>query len=342
MGGFSYRKDLNHLSSFSQTNYFFLSHIYIVTNVINFYTKYEKLAFPFHYNVWFALGLICALGSLVICISGGRRQWRGYRNFLIGSANTTPHYYFYTMVVGANMTTKRMPKRNFARFLLTCWLLVTLILRSAYQSGMYQMLRDNKQWNPPNTIENVFEQNYLISMTPENRRYLAILPDVKRLRIFNTTILSAFTDMLSINEPIAFITPYEYYGYFAKVNASQWQRLHLVRERLLTQQLTVYVRHHSYLIHVLNTQIAESQYYGFISLWNRRFSQSLSAVWKSANAKQGANLQTEPIGLSMRELGAIFVILIWMEIFSIAVFLIELIWHHYEYAIRTYITVSKR
>lgn len=314
------------MSSFSQTNYFYLSQINIVTNVINFYTKYEKLAFPFHNHVWLALGIICAFSSLLICICGGRRQWQGYRHFLIGSANKTPHFYMYTLAVGANMTTTHMPKRNFARFLLTCWLLATLILRSAYQSGMYQMLRENKQWNPPNTIENVFERNYLISLTPENRRYLAVLPDVKRLKVFNATIMSAFNEMLAVSEPLAFITPHEYFGYLSKVNASQWQRLHLVKERILTQQLTIYVRHNSYLINVLNNQIAEAQFYGFINLWNRRYTQPL--------VTGKVNLQTEEVGLSMRELGAIFIILIWLHGFATFVFLIEFLWHHYGYSMK--------
>ncbi|XP_037813407.1 uncharacterized protein LOC119604700 [Lucilia sericata] len=338
LGGFSYRKDLDSTSTFSQTNYFMLSPIYIVTNVINFYTTYEKLAFPFHYTVWFALGLIFALSSLLICTCGQRRQWLRYRNFLIGSANKTPHFHLYALAVGATMTTAQMPKHNFARFLLTCWLMVTLILRNAYQSGIYQMLRDNKQWNPPQTIENVFEQNYLISTTPENRRYFDILPDVKRKQLFNTTILETFSELLNAEKPIAFITPYEYYGYFGKVNGSQWQHLHLVRERLLTQQLTIYVRHHSYFINVLNDQISDAQYHGFITLWNRQYSLSMTTALKlSSYIQMNGHLNSDKNPLSMNELGAIFMILVWLHVLSCGVFLIELMWHRYGNVVRNWL-----
>ncbi|XP_065365310.1 uncharacterized protein LOC135958333 [Calliphora vicina] len=338
LGGFSYRKDLDYSSTFSQTNYFMLSPIYIVTNVINFYTTYEKLAFPFHYTVWFALGLIFALSSLLICTCGRRRKWLRYRDFLIGSANRTPHFHLYALAVGATMTTAHMPKRNFARFLLTCWLMVTLILRNAYQSGIYQMLRDNKQWNPPQTIENVFEQNYLISTTPENRKYFDILPDMKRKRIFNTTILETFTEMLNAKEPIAFIIPYEYFGYFGKVNGSQWQHLHLVKERLLTQQLAIYVRHHSYFIPVLNDQISDAQYHGFITLWSRRNGLSLTSSLKVTNYGQlNSNNNADKDPLSMNELGAIFMILVWLHILSTVAFLIELMWHRYGNVARNWL-----
>lgn len=330
LGGFSYRKDLDSSSTFSQTNYYMLSQIYIVTNVINFYTAYEKLAFPFDTAVWFALGLIFTLSSLLIYACGLRRQWLCYRNFLIGSANKTPHFNLYALAVGATITTNQMPKCNFARFLVTCWLMLTLILRSSYQSGMYQLLRDNKQWNPPQTIENVFEQNYLISTTLENRPYLNILPDVKRRKIFNTTILEAFMELLNAKEPIAFIAPYEYFGYFGKVNGSQWQHLHLVRERLLTQQLSVYVRHHSYLIPELNNQIANAQYHGFLTLWNLQHSLPKSRAFTlSSDSQLSNNINSDKHPLSMHEMAAIFMILVWFHMLAIVVFIIELVWHRY-------------
>ncbi|KAM7347940.1 uncharacterized protein ACRADG_007421 [Cochliomyia hominivorax] len=330
LGGFSYRKDLDFSSSFSQTNYFMFSQIFIVTNVINFYTAYEKLAFPFHYAVWFALGLSFALSSLCIYICGLRRQWLRYRNFLIGSTNKTPHFHLYALAVGATMSTTQMPKRNFARFLITCWLMLTFILRNAYQSGMYQLLRDNKQWNPPQTIENVFEQNYLISATPKNRRYLDILPNVNRKLIFNTTVLEAFGELLNANTPIAFVTPYEYFGYFGRTNGSQWQHLHLVKERVLAQQLTIYIRHHSYLIPEFNLQISHSQYNGLAKLWIVKNRLPLVRALKlSSESSISNNINSDKHPLSMNELAAIFMILIWLNILSFGVFLGELMWFHY-------------
>lgn len=72
LGGFHYRprNDSNTASEvpYSQSMYYFMSHIMLVTNLPSAYSAYEKLTFPFHPHLWLAIGLVLALSSLVICL----------------------------------------------------------------------------------------------------------------------------------------------------------------------------------------------------------------------------------------------------------------------------------
>lgn len=72
LGGFHYRPRNDSVAAYevpySQSMYYFMSHIMLVTNLPSAYSAYEKLTFPFHPHLWLAIGLVLALGCLVICL----------------------------------------------------------------------------------------------------------------------------------------------------------------------------------------------------------------------------------------------------------------------------------
>lgn len=70
LGGFHYKprnnSDARHDVPYSQSMYYFMSHIMLVTNLPSAYSAYEKLAFPFHPHLWLAIGLVLVLACLAI------------------------------------------------------------------------------------------------------------------------------------------------------------------------------------------------------------------------------------------------------------------------------------
>ncbi|XP_058977494.1 uncharacterized protein LOC105261480 [Musca domestica] len=292
---------------------------------------YEKIAYPFHLGLWYLIGLILALSSLLIFTCESGRRWRKQRNFIIGENNRTPQYHLFVLALGATVSSTQLPRYNFARFLLMCWLLGSLVIRSAYQSGMYEMLRDNKHRNPPQTIADVLKQGYVVLLRGYHKSLLNILPDMKNVRELNVSILQAFPQLATASERTAVFSQYEYYGYFGKTNLATWQKLHLVNERIYTQQLAMYVRLQSYLVTELNAQIANAQYFGFINHWvNKYYGRPVAAV---GHGHQGEESQTNI--LSMNELGAVFMILLWLHLAAFGVFVMELLWHRYGRKCRT-------
>lgn len=80
LGGFHYkpRNDSSPGSEvpYSQSMYYFMSHIMLVTNLPSAYSAYEKLTFPFHPHLWLAIGLVLALSCSVICLL--RCYWKPF------------------------------------------------------------------------------------------------------------------------------------------------------------------------------------------------------------------------------------------------------------------------
>ncbi|XP_073829012.1 uncharacterized protein [Musca autumnalis] len=195
---------------------------------------------------------------------------------------------------------------------------------------MYEMLRDNKHRNPPKTIADVLKQNYVLLLSGYHKSLFNVLPDMKNVRDFNDSMLAAFPLLAQARERTAIFTQYEYFGYFGKTNLTTWRKLHMVNERIFTQQLAMYVRLQSYLVTEFNAQIANAQYFGFINHWvNKYYGRPASALNKD---HQSEAIQTNI--LSINELGAVFMILLWLHLAAFGVFVIELLWHRYGGRIR--------
>ncbi|XP_059223290.1 uncharacterized protein LOC106085026 [Stomoxys calcitrans] len=330
LAGYYYKWALDPNTTYSQTDHYYLSHTYMVANIFSIYSTYEKMALPFQLKLWYLIGSVFVLSSLLIltcgCCTGPRVR---ARNYIIGEDNSTPQYHLLTLALGATMPTRQVPRYNFARFLLVCWMLTTLVLRSAYQSGMYQMLRDNIQRNPPQTIADVLKQNYVILLKGTHMALAQTLPDMRNVRTLNGSFLQTFPELLQSNELTAIVTQYEYFGYFRQINAASWHRLHLVNERIYTKPLAMNVRTHSYLVEEFNRQIQTAKTFGFDTLWAR---ESFGNQAMKNNADYDPKMLATK-NMSMKELGAVFMILIWLHVMAMVIFIIELIWHKWGAAV---------
>lgn len=255
--------------------------------------------------------------------------------------------------MGGNLSTAILPRRPSLRLLLVTWLGWSLVLRSAYQSGMYQLLRQDTQRNPPQTIAEVLAQQYTIQLVDGNAdRWLASLPELhtQQLRHLAASELQSFGALAAASgtsQRLAIITPYEYFGYFRKVHAMS-RRLHLVRERIFTQQLSFNVRRRSYLVGVLNRQIMLAHSHGFLEHWTRQYVSALDERDESIariaavpyntldglqpeGSLEGSSMETgdeQPVKLrvlSLTELAALFWLTLWAQLVAVLVFGLELL-----------------
>lgn len=94
MGGFHYKPNERGEVPYSQSTYYFMSHIMLVTNLPSAYSAYEKLAFPFHPFLWQAICVLLALSCLSLWLlqrfwkqlpqvnTRERRSWRSARKLV--------------------------------------------------------------------------------------------------------------------------------------------------------------------------------------------------------------------------------------------------------------------
>lgn len=124
------------------------------------FTSLEKIFFPFNMPVWVYLSILFTSAVFIVLylkIIGKRR-----REFLIGKRNDAPFLNMITVFLGGVIGS--IPKRNFARTILTIWLLSSMILRNAYQGTLYSFLRGDQRNPPLYRINDIFKSNVKIYM----------------------------------------------------------------------------------------------------------------------------------------------------------------------------------
>ncbi|XP_017017959.2 uncharacterized protein Ir7b [Drosophila kikkawai] len=343
LGGFHFKPSAGSEIPYSQSTYYFMSHIMLVTNLQSAYSAYEKLAFPFAPLLWRAIAVVLILACLLLGVVV--RRWP--------KQELPPHPYYQLLVLtmGGNLLDRFLPRRLPGRLVILTWLLSSLVLRSGYQSGMYQLLRQDTQRNPPQTIAEVLAQRFTIQLAEGNEaRILASLPELQPSQLVELqgSELQSFPVLARQSGTaarLAILTPYEYFGYFRKVHPMS-RRLHLVRERIYTQQLAFYVRRHSHLVGVLNKQIQHAHAHGFLEHWTRQYvsavdeaDESVSRIATTAYStldgidgdprlSEAEEQQVAPVHqnvLSMRELAALFWLILWANIVAVLVFVLELL-----------------
>ncbi|KAH8238563.1 hypothetical protein KR032_010169, partial [Drosophila birchii] len=343
LGGFHFKPSAGSEIPYSQSTYYFMSHIMLVTNLQSAYSAYEKLAFPFAPLLWRAIAVVLILACLLLAMVV--RRWP--------KRMLPPHPYYQLLVLtmGGNLLDRFLPRRLAGRLVILTWLLSSLVLRSGYQSGMYQLLRQDTQRNPPQTIAEVLAQRFTIQLAEGNEaRILASLPELlpsQLIQLEGSELQSfpALARQSGTASRLAILTPYEYFGYFRKVHPMS-RRLHLVRERIYTQQLAFYVRRHSHLVGVLNKQIQHAHAHGFLEHWTRQYVSAVDETDESvariattaystldgidgdprlSESEEQQVVSVRQNVLSMRELAALFWLILWANIIAMLVFGLELL-----------------
>lgn len=94
------------------------------------YTSLQKLVFPFGIKVWYCLGLVFVVATiLIVSLKLGAEKRRA---FVVGKAKN-PFLNMINISFGGALCSNKVPVRNFARTMLIMWLLSSLVLRNAYQ-----------------------------------------------------------------------------------------------------------------------------------------------------------------------------------------------------------------
>jgi hypothetical protein len=122
------------------------------------YSTYEKLILPFDKTTWYLLILTFGLTFAVIFLA--RFASQAVRNRIFGRDINSPAF----NVVGAffGIGQVRLPHESIPRFILMCFILFFLIIRTAYQGVLFDMMTKDMRKPLPKTIKELYLKNYTI------------------------------------------------------------------------------------------------------------------------------------------------------------------------------------
>lgn len=139
-------------------------------------TAFQKLFMPFRYIIWTCVISLFCMGLFVIV---ALRFDGRHRAFVVGAQNPTPYMNMIAVFLGVSMTV--LPRRNFARFLLTVWMIGCVVLRNAYQGSLFQFISTSKNAPVVKNLDEMLEQNYSLYVRKELFYLFDHVPKAKQM-----------------------------------------------------------------------------------------------------------------------------------------------------------------
>ena len=121
------------------------------------YTPWEKLYLPFDNMTWMWLGVVFTTAIFVILLIRTSESYSAHE-FVIGSNVTTPLLNIVAIFMGIGQGV--LPRRNVSRILAICFILFSLIMRTAYQGKYFEFITSHLIKRPVATLEEAFEKNF--------------------------------------------------------------------------------------------------------------------------------------------------------------------------------------
>ena len=121
------------------------------------YTSWEKLFLPFDWQTWMLLGITFATAFLIILLIKVSKSTSMYV-FIIGSTMTTPSLNVIAIFMGIGQTL--LPQKTVSRFMLMCFILFSLIIRTAYQGKYFEFLTSDMSRKPMQTIKELKDKDF--------------------------------------------------------------------------------------------------------------------------------------------------------------------------------------
>lgn len=125
----------------------------------------KKFLLPFSTPVWilFVFSIIFTIFATFVITKSSKST----RNFLIGKNVDKPFLNILIILFGGSQTENKLPKRNFARFLLMLFIIYTFVMRTGfYQGTLYDILKAELYAPEISSVAEYYEKGYEFYMYP--------------------------------------------------------------------------------------------------------------------------------------------------------------------------------
>lgn len=243
------RKQFTTSVVYHQSNFIF------VVRRERYFGPFGQLARPFSGQVWFWLLCSC-LGVMIFarCLPRRVRPQHALEHLLAS-------------FIGNPVRQRNIPREGFLRQLFGVWLLLTLVLRCAYQAKLFDVLRSSRHNPLPGGLGGLLRQNYTLISTGYHDFY-----PMQMTRVNSGNFSQRYEKLLSAPPGSRLVT------ISLLNNLKHWKFLHgnhsvlaPVREPIYLYQLVIYFRHNSIFKFTFDRKINQLLSSGVISHIERRY-----------------------------------------------------------------------
>lgn len=224
-------------------------------------TSMEKLLQPFQPIVWVILLITFSIGLLVISIINCK--YKQLKSFVYGADNRRPVMNMLIVIFGSQQP--KLPKRNFARFILMMFIILCLVMRSIYQGSLYKFLQSDGRHKEPQSIQEMNDKKFTFLIYESNNDVIKENPGTFKLIKF-----------LHGNE-IHFPLEEKSVLFSSRAMLIDYSRTHksfpfkICNENLMTVSIAFYFQKNFYIRKELNMKIRSMVSAGLIEHWISKY-----------------------------------------------------------------------
>ncbi|XP_037921289.1 uncharacterized protein LOC119658096 [Hermetia illucens] len=236
----------------ASTNYFSASVVFAIP-ARKCYSSFEKLFFVFKHAVWYlTLGTYVAA---IILVAVARFFSKKVVNFIIGDRNDSPYLNMFTISTGVPVY--RLPKRNFARYLLMVWTLSWLVLRSAYQGALFHYLQKSEPRPQVLTLMSLLNNGFTLFVPEDCLPWFSDFPEIRRrVALMNMSLWEYFEKMQDPEYKGVVLTTDIQIDYYNHRNRNKTQ-IKSLEERMFSSPQNIFYPKYSYLVTTIDLIIQD-------------------------------------------------------------------------------------
>lgn len=320
----SFRCTLERSTALSPSKTFYQTmQVFTVLALWQPWTSFEIIAYPFDVHIWIVLLV------LLIFLLGSPHILEYFQikilKFIYGFSSAS---FINTQIIAITLgqTVHSLPLRNFARYILFMWILLTMVLRSIYQGSLYDFLTSQKALAPPDTAGELTERKYQLiinTATSDSFSGIQILRDkLIKVLIMNMSDTGGFP-LLEANPDKRYVTgtPKDFLTYYVNTHNKNGV-FHVLRETIFSQQLCVYFTKHSYLVKSFDHILQNLRNFGLIDYWARR-------MLDDRFLEEMVEINTAA-PMTLTQLSGIMQICLHLYFLTMLVFICEILWFKFN------------
>ena len=137
------------------------------------YTIYEKLLLPFDHETWISISVTFLIAFVTVFIINLLSN--NVHEIVYGRGVKTPMLNILSTFFGISLNV--VPRANFARILLMILIYFSLIIRTCYQSKLFEFMTSLMRRPPPKDLDDLVKRNYTMCLHEDSLIYKEAMTD---------------------------------------------------------------------------------------------------------------------------------------------------------------------
>lgn len=270
----------------------------------DFLSPYEKLFYPFQFNVWISLALLVA-GVLTFSSV--------YRKFLEKSFNLG-FIDFLLVVVGGSFV--RTSRKSYKRIVLATFLIFTLIMRTLYTAALFELITNDVKHQQIESIDEMIERKYNFYLYPAFLNFTNETKISSRRVVIKASETESYR-LMTLNSKFkgAVVSSLDEVTYLNRLNYKNFTFL-ISREFFMTSQIVQYFPKNSLIAEAFDEIFGYYKAAGLVEKW-------ISKFMDMDFTKSNIPTARAPSPLTFHHLEAMFIFWVIGCTISLAIFIIE-------------------